>query len=193
MIKRSQSAKTREQLILAGVEELNTFGIHDFSTRRVAKNCGVSCAAPYKHFRDTHEFISEILGYINLRYYERQQKVLERFKDADARTQLLEVSLDYIRFLVENPEFRRVIMQNYTGCDDTYRDLRGELSAVTYKIVARYCDEVKTPPEVRKRKTFIVRSIIYGAAMFFDNGEMEFNSESMKMIEEMLDREFDLP
>lgn len=42
---------TRETLILAGLEELNEYGVQHFSTRRVAKACGVSCAAPYKHLR----------------------------------------------------------------------------------------------------------------------------------------------
>ena len=49
------------------------------------------------------------------------------------------------------------------------------------------------PPDVRKRKTFIVRSIIYTAAMFFDNGELEYNEENMQMMHDMLEREFDLP
>ena len=53
---------TREALILAGLEELNEYGIQHFSTRRVAKACGMSCAAPYKHFKDSHEFIAEILA-----------------------------------------------------------------------------------------------------------------------------------
>ena len=51
---------TREALILAGLEELNEYGIQHFSTRRVAKACGMSCAAPYKHFKDSHEFIAAI-------------------------------------------------------------------------------------------------------------------------------------
>ena len=66
---------TREALILAGLEELNEYGIQHFSTRRVAKACGMSCAAPYKHFKDSHEFIAEILGYIN-RLYDAEQTVL---------------------------------------------------------------------------------------------------------------------
>jgi AcrR family transcriptional regulator len=52
---------TREQLIRAGLQELNEYGIQNFSTRRVAKRCGVSCATPYKHFKDTQEFIAAIL------------------------------------------------------------------------------------------------------------------------------------
>ena len=47
-------SNTRDRLIQAGLEELNQYGVQHFSTRRVAKVCGVSCAAPYKHFKDTH-------------------------------------------------------------------------------------------------------------------------------------------
>jgi hypothetical protein len=106
---------------------------------------------------------------------------------------LLQVSLDYLRFLTEYPELRRVIMQNFKDCDPAFRSLRGQLSYQLYKVVARYCRDVNMPDDVRKRKTFLVRSILYGAALFFDNGEMEYNQENMDMVAAMLDREFDLP
>lgn len=184
---------TRDQLILAGLKELNQHGIQNFSTRRVAKMCGISCAAPYKHFKDTKEFIAEILNYINELYNKRQKETLMKYAGCDSRTQLLQVSLDYIRFLAEYPEFRRIIMQNYKNCDEAYRSLRGQLSYQLYKIVSLYCRDVNMPDDVRKRKTFLVRSIIYGAALFFDNGEMEYNEENMAMVASMLSREFDLP
>ena len=47
---RTGAGSTRDQLIQAGLEELTEHGIQNFSTRRVAKKCGISCAAPYKHF-----------------------------------------------------------------------------------------------------------------------------------------------
>jgi AcrR family transcriptional regulator len=184
---------TREQLIRAGLQELNEYGIQNFSTRRVAKRCGVSCATPYKHFKDTQEFIAAILDDINRQYNERQKKTLEKYAHCDSRTQLLQVSLDYLRFLTEYPELRRVIMQNFKDCDPAFRSLRGQLSYQLYKVVARYCRDVNMPDDVRKRKTFLVRSILYGAALFFDNGEMEYNQENMDMVAAMLNREFDLP
>ena len=189
----NSAGSTRDQLIQAGLEELNQHGIQDFSTRRVAKACGISCAAPYKHFKDTNEFIAEILRSINRLYNERQKKVLEKYAGCDSRTQLLQVSLDYIRFLAEYPQFRRAIMQNYKDCDEAFRSLRGQLSFRIYKIVARYCRDVNMPDDVRKRKTFFVRSIIYGAALLFDNGELEYTEENMDMVAALLDREFDLP
>ena len=188
-----QAAGTRERLIRAGIEEINEFGVRDFSTRRVAKRCGVSCAAPYKHFKDTNEFVAEIFGYMNGLYEARQRAVLACYADSSTRTQLIEISLDYIRFLVEHPEFRRTVMQKFQDCDEEYRCLRGQLSTLTCQTVTRYCEEMGMPEDVRRRKTFIVRAIIYSAAMFFDNGELEYNERNMETVRSLLDREFDLP
>lgn len=190
--RKSSGEDTREKLILAGAEELNAHGISDFSTRRVAKKCGVSSAAPYKHFENTHEFIAEILKYINSLYASRQTQVFEAYQDSSSRTLLLEVALDYIRFLTENPEFCRVVMQNFRS-DSEYQVLRGKLSLQIYKVMARYCRDMNMPPETRRRKTFVVRSFIYGAALFFCNGDMVYNEENMAIVKAMLEREFDLP
>ena len=184
---------TREQLILAGLDELNEYGVRHFSTRRVAKACGISCAAPYKHFKDTHTFIAEIFGYVNRLYDEEQAEVLEQCRGLSNREQLVEVSLRYIRFLTEHPAFRRIVMQNFQDCDEEYRVLRGRLSLKTDEIVTRYCEEVHMPDDVRRRKTFLVRAIIYSAALFFDNGELEYNEENMEKARALLEREFDLP
>ena len=183
---------TREQLILAGLDELTESGVQHFSTRRVAKACGISCAAPYKHFKDTHEFIAEIFGYVNRLYDSEQAEVLEQCKDMSSREQLVEVSLRYIRFLTEHPAFRRIVMQNFQDCDEEYRVLRGRLSLKTDEIVTRYCEEVHMPDDVRRRKTFLVRAIIYSAALFFDNGELKYNEENMEKARALLEREFDL-
>lgn len=184
---------TKEKLILAGLKEIETYGLQNFSTRRVAKACGVSCAAPYKHFKDTQEFIAEILSYINRLYSAEQKKVIEEYKNESYRVQILKVAMLYIRFLTDHPDFRAMIMQNYTDANERYRVLRSQISSETYRLVSLYCREVNMTPEARKRKTFIVRSIIYGAALFFSNGEMVYNEENLRLVENMLDREFDLP
>ena len=191
--KKTGGDATRENLIRAGLEELNEYGVAHFSSRRVAKKCGVSNAAPYKHFKDTGAFIAAILEHINTMYYARQRKVLETYADCDSRRQLLEVALDYIRFLTEHPEFRRVIMQNYRYSDPEYQNLRGNISLQTYRVAARFCRDVNMSPEVRRRKTFMIRSIIYGAAAFIDQGSMPRGEESIELAKAMLERELDLP
>ena len=76
---------TRALLIRAGMEELNEYGAAHFSSRRVAKKCGVSSAAPYKHFKDVDAFIAAILKHIISLYSARQEKLLEDCADRDSR------------------------------------------------------------------------------------------------------------
>lgn len=193
MADQKSTQSTRELLIAAGLEELNKYGVGGFSTRRVAKSCGLSCAAPYRHFRDTDEFISQILTHINRLYDEELDRTLRRCEGMGTREKLVEVSLGYIRFLVEHPQFRRVIMQTVEYTGENIRALRGQLTQRTYDVVSEYCREVNMPDDVRKRKTFVVRAFIYCSALFFDNGEMQYNEEDLAIIRGLLEREFDLP
>lgn len=181
----------REQLIVAGIEEINKYGLQSFSIRRIANECGVSCAAPYKHFKDRQSFIAAIIEYINKQWVGRQQKILKALPN-DTRKQLVETSLDYVRFLVENPHFRSIIMLKDEEFDSEYKNLRGQISGLSQGLIKSYCDEAHLPEDIEKRKTYIVRSLIYGASLMFDNGEMEYNDENMRFVEYSIDREFDL-
>ena len=168
---KTKSSHLRQRLISAGLQELDQHGFETFSIRRIAKTCGVSCAAPYKHFENKQDFIAQIFAYINDIYHQRQAKTLTRYAGCSTR----------------------IIMQNYQNSEEKYRCLRGQLSSCTYDLVSRYCKEVNMPDDVRRWKTFIIRSIIYGAALFFENGEMEFAEENLQTVRSLLDREFGLP
>ena len=66
----------REALILAGIHEINANGVASFSIRRVADACGVSCAAPYRHFESKRDFIAAIIDYVNDQWAQRQEEIL---------------------------------------------------------------------------------------------------------------------
>ena len=54
----------KQKLIICAIDEIEKHGISDFSLRRVASACGVSCAAPYKHFKSKEDFINQAATYI---------------------------------------------------------------------------------------------------------------------------------
>lgn len=186
------TADTKERLILAGIDEISSVGVDHFSTRNVAKRCNLSYNAPYKHFKNTQEFIFEIFGYIDTLFLERQEEVLKKHTSCSSREQLVEVSMEFICFLTDHPEFLKIILQGQSDCDQKYRCLRGELSETTLALVNKYCEEQKMPADVKYRKLFVVRSFIYGAAFFFHSGKMDYTEENLNMVKAQLDREFDL-
>ena len=184
----AERTNLREQLLETGMAELNEFGYHNFSVRRIAAKCGVSCAAPYKHFKDKHTFVSAILEYINERWTARQAAIIENYEGVWQR-QIVEVCLEYIRFLVEVPYFRSAIMLKDDGFDEEFQRPRGRLSDASRALIDRCCAEQGIPESVKKAKVYIIRSLIYGAALMFDNGEFEYSEENMAIVRSTIERD----
>jgi AcrR family transcriptional regulator len=182
----------RERLIKAGIQELSLHGIQDFSVRRVASACGVSCAAPYKHFEDKNSFIAGIIEYVTILWESYIPDVIAKYPN-DLCKQLTEISVRYVDFLLENSHFRSIIMLKDPDFDQQYSNLRHRLSNTSHSLVQKYCRSVNMPPDVMAYKLYIVRSLIYGAALMFDNGEMEYNEENMEFVRRAIAREFVLP
>ena len=183
----------REQLIQAGIRELGQQGVQRFSVRRIANECGVSCAAPYRHFENKSSFISAIFEYINDEWHNIGRRVALEDTDKSTRQTLVDVSMAYIHFLLDNPHFRSIIMLRMDGIDPKYLSHKGEVSRLSNELISRYCAEVGMSDEDRTRKTFAVRSLIYGASVMLDNGELAATAENYDMIARSIDREFDLP
>ncbi|MBR5534835.1 MAG: TetR/AcrR family transcriptional regulator [Ruminiclostridium sp.] len=183
---------TKEDLIKAGIQEINKNGIHGFSMRRVADACGISCGAPYKHFGDKNAFIAALYGYVTDQWQEAQEKILEAHP-GDLRAQIVEMCVGYARFLMEKPHFRALLTMKDEAFDSAYQCLRGELSGTTVRLAGEYCDSVGMDPSVRKRKIYVIRALIYGAIIMFDNGELSYDDEAMEILRYNIAREFDLP
>ena len=192
MGQQTESASSlREKLILSGIRVIEEAGVSGFSLRRTAAECGVSCAAPYRHFKDKEDLMTAIILYISDCWHEKQQAVLRDCPD-DTRAKLVAVSLAYIRFLMENPHFRSIIMIKDPGMLPEQVRLKSKLSDVSIALIDRYCEEQQLSEERRRVKTFIVRSLLYGAALMFDNGEIDYNEENFSLIAAAIEREFDL-
>ncbi len=189
----STQGNLRQQLIQAGIRELGQQGVQRFSVRRIANECGVSCAAPYRHFENKSSFISAIFDYINDEWHAIGRRVAQEDANKSTRRTLVDVSMAYIHFLLDNPHFRSIIMLRTDGLDPKYLSRRGEVSRLSNELISRYCAEVGMSDEDRTRKTFAVRSLIYGASLMLDNGELEPTPENFDMIARSIDREFDLP
>ncbi len=191
--KQRDKLTVRERLILAAIDEIEEVGFARFSLRHVAEVCGVSCAAPYKHFRNKRELINAILLFINAEWDRRQTDVLERFKDASTRVKLVELALEFIRFMVENQQFRSILMIHDETFDSDYLQIKSGLSARSKKLLLEYCQEVGMPEQVAKIKMYVTRSLLYGASLMLGNCELKYDDATMGFVRATIDREFDLP
>lgn len=182
----------REVLILAGIDEINEHGVTGFSIRRVAEACQVSCAAPYKHFKDKREFIAAIIDYVNEQWRLRQQQVLAACGDS-LREQIVEVAVNYVKFLMEKPFYRAILMLKDQEFDNIYHKKRGQLSSRSQQLEADFFAASGMDTPTLKRKLHVVRALLFGTVFMFDIGELEYSEEVLANFRYDIDREFDLP
>ena len=179
----------RQDLIEAGIEEINMYGANDFSVRRVANACGVSTAAPYKHFKDKKEFIGAIIDYVNQQWAVEQDRLLASCAD-DPRTQMVTVAVGYIKFLMEKPYYRQTLMLKNAEFDNLYHRKRGEINSRTEQIMQRVKEAYHLSDEKWERKALMVRSLLFGSVFMFDSGEFEYNEKALDNLRYIIDREF---
>ena len=186
-----RTSSLREQLILAGIHEINANGVASFSIRRVADACGVSCAAPYRHFESKRDFVAAIIDYVNDIWAARQEEILAGCEDT-LRHQIIEIVLGYIRFLMDNPQYRAILMLKDQDFDNLYHKKRTQFGSLTQTLNAQLYRAAGFTPEVWERKLMMVRSLIFGVLVLFDAGEFEYNEKTMEYLRYTIDREFDI-
>lgn len=184
-----RSSNLREELILAGINEINEHGATGFSVRRVAEACNVSSAAPYKHFKGKREFISAIIDYVNEQWADAQDAVLAACSD-DPREQMVEVAVFYIKFLMEKPYYRQILMLKNADFDNLYHRKRGEITSVTERLMLQVKEKYGLSDDVWARKSLMVRSLLFGAVFMFDSGEFRYSETSLEHLRYIIDREF---
>lgn len=186
-----KNTNLREALILAGIEEINRHGVNNFSIRRVADACNVSCAAPYRHFKDKNELIAAIIDYVNDLWAERQEEVISQCSDS-LREQIIEISINYIRFLMEKPFYRAVLMLKDDEFDNLYHKKRTQFGSLSQTLEAQLFASSGLSEKDWKRKLMVCRSLIFGAVFLFDAGEFEYCDDTLEYIRFTINREFEI-
>lgn len=185
---------TRVKLLVAGINDIEKYGTDKLSIRRVAAECGVSCAAPYKHYKNKNEFIIAIIRYIHDEWKKVTDSIIATSKEKGFSTRelLTTISIEYVRFLVEHPNYHAVIHSDSKNMTPEQVREKIQISNASRLLIDKYCTEVNMSDEDKVRKTFIVRSIIYGAAIMMLSGELEKTEENYLMVKDCIRREFDL-
>lgn len=159
-----ESVRTR--LILSGIRELEEHGIADFSLRRAAVAAQVSCAAPYRHFKDKDEYVSEIIKYVASKWTLLTNEIKKIFSD-DPRRLAIETCISSLRFRAANSNFRSVFTLAAKVGES------GVFDTAVIDAVTEYCNASGITAEAREMKIFTARAIISGAVTLMHDGNIE--------------------
>ena len=154
-------------LIAAGLRELEEHHAADFSLRRVANACGVSCAAPYRHFKSREGLILSIIAHINAQWMLMQREICKVY-EGDRRRCALELCLALLRFLLANSGFRAVLVSDDRGLSNEHKAEKSKISAALADHIREYLSELGVTGAAADRRIFSVLSMIYGACLITD-------------------------
>lgn len=98
----------KSELIKSGLKLLDEEGYENFSLRKVAKACGVSHTAPYRHFQNKDDLIRAITLKAEHKFNACLQEAINNYPN-DIRSQVKEMGCAYVKFFVENPDYLRLL------------------------------------------------------------------------------------
>lgn len=91
----------KNELIEKGLEYIDKNGVESLSLRKLADAAGVSCAAPYAHFKNKEDLLAAIQEYITQQFMDNLTKAASDCKDGSRL--LIDLGISYVRFFYENP------------------------------------------------------------------------------------------
>ena len=175
------SDTVKDKLIIAGADEISRYGMTNFSLRRVAAACNVSCAAPYKHFKNKEDFILGIIRYIN-RQWELLCEQIQTVFESDPLRQLTEVCIAYVRFWVANPNYRSLLTVSEKGTG-------GENHLSIDGMVRKYCADKGDDLDETERTVWAIKAILYGMTAMIESGELENCPKTYEYIRATVEKE----
>jgi AcrR family transcriptional regulator len=156
----------RSRLLFSGLKELETHGVSDFSLRRVAQDAGVSCAAPYRHFKDKDELISSVIRFVVDGWTLLSRQITEIFA-SDPKALITELSVAGLRFWIANGNFRTVISASATLGKGKAGSLE-EFDRPFVEAVKKYADSKGISDH--ESIVFKLLAMLYGAVILVDGG-----------------------
>lgn len=177
----------RERLLVAGIKELENHGFNDFSLRRVANICNVSCAAPYKHFKNKEELLLALMEYIISRWHMLRDQVLMIYKAEPPAKKLTEVCTAFLRFLLATPSYI-TILTLHPDEKGVSNGIRARISEPISALVNEILSEDPSYKELRALTIYSIRSYIYGTVCMIRNHETEGSEDTVAMFRHIIGR-----
>jgi AcrR family transcriptional regulator len=120
-VKNYHHGDLKNALINAGVKILARDGVGGLSLRKVAKQAGVSHAAPYAHFADKQALIAAISTEGFKQLYSQIETVKQTYR-TNPETLLIEVAWAYVQFALNEPDRFKLMFSSVLEKEKDYPD-----------------------------------------------------------------------
>jgi AcrR family transcriptional regulator len=104
----------REALLLAAARTVDSDGVEALSMRGLARDLGVSSAAPFRHYPDKRALLHAVAERAG---QEVERRLAEAVSGDDALTQVRAMAVAYVRYAAEHPALFELIHARNTACN----------------------------------------------------------------------------
>ncbi|MCR3760750.1 TetR/AcrR family transcriptional regulator [Clostridium felsineum] len=184
----------KEDMIKNGLQLLTTEGYEEFSLRKVAKMCGVSHTAPYKHFRNKDELISAIIFEATQKFKRSLEETSLRYQN-DFQKQIVEVGKRYIKFMVENPDYFKVLFINDLNTklviqDESLAFVRGDAFVPFKETASNYLNSLNLNYSDKdlNLSILLIWSTIHGLAALLTNKAIIYSGDYLELADSIISK-----
>lgn len=186
----------KEELIENGLRILDEDGYDRFSMRKVAKACGVSQTAPYRHFKNKESLVRAIITHAYRKFDDVLEEAVQMYPN-DADKQLREMAFLYVKFFVENPEYLKFLFfsdvnqkmgiknseaLNFGGVNQPYRTFVKTVESYQAEEQAKYGGR----PMDLNALTLACWGLAHGIALLITRDNVPFGGDSLKLARKIL-------
>ncbi len=188
--KKLNNGELKERLICNGLQHLNEVGYQNFSMRKVAIMCGVSHAAPYKHYKSKEELLTAISMSVIESFKSSLKEAMLEFNDKP-NIRLVEMGIKYVQFMVENPEHMKFLFltsQRYCVkiVDNQFEYTENSPFAIFKEIAAAYLDSIKVDQNTYVTDILSIWSIVHGISVLIVEKSITFENNYLDYVSKML-------
>jgi len=181
-----ETEELRDRFIIAGINEIEEHGSENFSLRRIANICGVSCAAPYKHFKNKEGFMVEILDFLVRQWKLLEEQIITAYK-GDLKKLIVELAVANIRFRIANPNLRFLFSLNKDSFVEEKKKELEKMNGRLQQIITEYFTEKGLSELEIKEKILFINGYIYGIA--YMDGCHDNDEETFYIIRKRIEKE----
>ena len=180
----------KAELLKNGLHLLNKEGYEGFSLRKVAALCNVSHSAPYKHFSSKDELIATITADVSESFISTLAEVMKN-PSTDPKSQIIEVGLQYIKFLIEHPDyFKFIFLTNHHNpilmTEDTFITRDGHPFQMIQKCMADFLSSVGMEKKNWVAETLSVWGLVHGLVVLHIHNTIAYTGDYMELAEKLL-------
>lgn len=183
----------KEEMIKNSIRIIGEEGYDQFSMRKVAKACGVSHAAPYRHFKDKDSLITAIFDEVNEKFDRILRSALEKYPDNE-KDQLREMAFLYIKFFVENPEYMKFLffsdfnkaIQEQTGAPNMVEISHPYQTFIETVERFRAANKEKTRHKDREAHLLSLWGLAHGIAVLITQGNFRCAGDPLEVVRKIV-------